>query len=103
MRKPIALALIATILAVSAYLTKPSEEKCRDEAAKDFAQKAETTAQALPPGINADVWQQAAEKAFMESIRIEDRFLYRSIYRQSGPQKKHIGWAALGKVQVNSE
>ncbi|MEI6947723.1 hypothetical protein V9K67_11060 [Paraflavisolibacter sp. H34] len=103
MRKPIALALIATVLAVVAYVTKPSEEKCREEAAKDFAQKAATTADALPPNINPGVWQQAAEKAFMESVQVEDHFLFRSIYRQSGPEKKRIGWAALGKVQVDSE
>ena len=101
MKKALTVSLIFTFLAIVAYLSKPSEAKCLSEAKQTYEkEKLSYTTQALPANINPEVLRQAAEKAFVETLEINDRFLYRDILQTKGDTKTKIGWAAFGWVQV---
>lgn len=101
MRKAFALALILTVLAAIAYFTKPSEEACIKKAQQEFEEKKLSyTGQTLPAGINPEVFKETAEKNFLESLQVSDRFILREISTLSGSKKERIGWAAFGYVSV---
>jgi hypothetical protein len=99
MRKALALALIATSLAIMAHLTMPSDEQCRQEAEKEFKEiklPAVITAQK----INTQLLAETLESSFMESLVIEDRFLFKEIYLNKGTRTQ-IGWGAFGWVNID--
>lgn len=101
MRKALALSLIITFLAVIAYFTKPSEDACIKKAREEFAEKKLSyTNQALPPGVNPEIFKKTIEKSFMESLRVTDRLVLREIYQETGSSKTKIGWGAFGFVSV---
>jgi len=101
MRKALALALIATVLAVMAYITKPSDELCVLKAKEAFKEtKLPTiTTPATSQKINTQLLAETMEKNFEESLLIEDRFLYKNIYLVKGT-KTRIGWGGFGWVNV---
>jgi hypothetical protein len=101
MRKPLALALILTFIAVSAFITKPSDDKCRRAAKQKFEEKLQATSAGLPQNINKEVWLQTMEKSFEESVVVEDKFVYKTIWQQSNSNKKNIGWGAFNFVQID--
>jgi 2-C-methyl-D-erythritol 4-phosphate cytidylyltransferase len=98
MRKAFALALIASILAVIAYLTKPSDEVCVTKAKEEF-KETKLPAVSTPQKINTQLLAEALEKNFLSSLVIEDNFLYKEIYQDKGAKTK-IGWGAFGWVNV---
>lgn len=102
MRKALALSVIITILAVIAYFTKPSEEACVAKAKDEFVErKIVYTAATMPEGIDPKVFVETSEKSFLQSLQIEDKFLYNAIYQVNGNAKKKIGWAAFGWINVD--
>ena len=102
MRKALALALILTVLGGIAYFTKPSEEACIKKAKEEFEQsKLAYSCQTLPAGVNPEVFKETAEKSFLESLWVDDRFFLREISESSGSGKKKIGWAAFGYVSIS--
>lgn len=99
MRKAIALAFIATCLAVMAYMMKPSDEACLTKAREEFrADKLPTVT--TPQKVNVQLLAETLETNFMESLTIEDKFLYKEIYLDKGTKVK-IGWGAFGWVNVD--
>ncbi|MCU7547735.1 hypothetical protein OCK74_01355 [Chitinophagaceae bacterium LB-8] len=99
MRKALALALIATSLAIMAHLTMPSNEACLNKARKEFKENklpTVTTAQK----VNTQLLAETLETNFMESLVIEDRFLYKEIFLDKGTRTS-IGWGAFGWVNIN--
>jgi hypothetical protein len=101
MRKALTVSIIITFVAVVAYISKPTETRCLQEVRKVYkTQGLSYTTQALPPNINPEVLRQTAEKAFMETVEIKDRYLFRDILQLKGNTNTKIGWAAFGWVQV---
>lgn len=104
MRKAFTISVIVTILAVVAYLTKPSEAQCRNKAKEAFIEKKLSgTMATLPSGIDRTVFSATLEKSFMQGLRVEDKFLYRSIYQATNTAKTSIGWGAFGWINVAIE
>lgn len=103
MRKALSLAIIVTVLGVFAYFTKPSKDACISKAREEFRNKQlGYTLQNLPAGVNREVFQKLAEKAFLLSIQVEDKFFYRAIYQVDNKKnKKSIGWGAFSWVSVD--
>ena len=98
MRKAIALAFIATCLAVMAYMMKPTDEACLKKAREEFrADKLPTVT--TPQKVNVQLLAETLETNFMGSLSIEDKFLYKDIYLVKGSRIK-IGWGAFGWVNV---
>lgn len=100
MRRAFSLALIVVILAVTAFLSKPSEKVCFSEARKAFRENLDRAEPAIPVSVNRDVFRSIAEKIFQQSLKVEDRFVYKVIYQEKGGDTHQIGWAAFGYVQV---
>jgi len=101
MKKALATSIIFTFLMVLAYLTKPSKEKCLQEAMETYRlKKLDYAAKTLPSNIKTGLFQETAEKAFLESIGVNDRFIYKDIYQTDNPSKTRIGWGAFGWVKV---
>jgi hypothetical protein len=102
MKKALATSLIFTFLMVLAYVTKPSKEKCLREAMETYRlTKLDRIASNLPSSINTDLFQETAEKAFSQSLQVNDRFVYREIYQVDNTSKTRIGWGVFGWVKVD--
>lgn len=102
MRKALSVSIILTVLAIIAYFTKPSEEACIDKAKDEFeAKKLSYTTSTLPQGVNPDVFKETAEKNFLSSLHVVDRFLFREIVQASASGNKQIGWAAFGWINAS--
>ncbi len=99
MRKAFALAIIATVLAITAYLTKPSDEVCLTKAIEEYKETKLPTV-STPQKVNTQLLAEALEKSFQSSLVIKDRFLYKEIYQEKGT-KTRIGWGAFGWVNVD--
>jgi hypothetical protein len=102
MRKALALSIILTVLAVIAYFTKPTETLCIQEAKEEFTQKKLSyTTETLPAGVDKKVFSETLEKSFLQSLQVEDHFVYRTIYQTGETTKTKIGWGAFGLVSVD--
>ena len=101
MRKALALSIILTVLAVIAYFTKPTEMQCIQKAKEEFElKKVFYTTETLPAGVDKQVFKETLEKGFLESLQVEDQFVFRSIYQAGDATRKRIGWGAFGFVSV---
>ncbi len=101
MKKAFAVALIFTFLMLLAYLTKPTKEKCLEEAMDTYRlTRLDYATKTLPSNINTDLFQETAEKAFSESLQVEDRFVYMAIYQTANNSKRRIGWGVFDWVKV---
>lgn len=98
MRKAIALAFIATCLAIMAYMMKPTDEVCLTKAREEFRENKLPTLTTTQE-VNRQLLTETLEANFMESLKIEDKFLYKDIYLDKGTRMK-IGWGAFGWVNV---
>ena len=102
MRKAFSLAVIVTVLGVLAYFTKPSKDACIIKARDEFRNKQLAyTLQNLPSDVNRDVFGKLAEKAFLQSIQVDDKLFYKTIYQLDSKNKKSIGWGLFGWVSVD--
>ena len=99
MRKAFSLAIIATILAIMAYLTKPSDETCIAKAIKEY-KETKFPMVSTPQKINTRLLTETLQKNFISSLVIEDRLLYKEIYQVKG-SKTRIGWGVFGWVTVD--
>ena len=102
MRRSFALLLIMVIVVLSAYVTKPSDEKCITEA-KSLYRKNITSKidQGIPSTINKQLFTETLEKVFAQTLKVQDRIVYKEIYQQRGALKADIGWGAFGIVSVD--
>ena len=103
MRRAFALVIITIVIIGVAYVTKPSEEACLREARMQYEKTVNGLAQTLPATVNKEVFSETLEKAFEQSLEVEDKLVYQAIYQQKGGSKKRIGWGAFGKVSVEIE
>ena len=101
MRKAFALAIIATVLAIVAYLTKPSDETCIKKAGNEY-KTSKVPVVSEPQKINTQLLAETLEQNFMESLFIEDKLLFKEIYLHQNPKIK-IGWGAFGIVHVDAQ
>ena len=102
MQRPVALLLIMLVIATMAYFTKPSDNQCIEKAKQEFQNvMLGNVYVANPQRINRSLLNETLTKAFMESLRVQDRFLYKEINRQRGNKKVRIGWGAFGYVSVD--
>jgi hypothetical protein len=101
MRKALALSFIVTVLAVAAYLFKPSEEACIKKARQEFLKSTSYTVDSAPTEIDKNVFAQLLEKNFLQGLEIDDKVLYRNIYQKKAGKKEKIGWGAFGYVSVD--
>jgi hypothetical protein len=99
MRKAFALAIIVTVLAIVAYLTKPSDEECIEKARDEYKASKFPTISG-PQKINTQLLAETLEKNFTERLVIEDKLFYKEIYLLQEP-KIEIGWGAFGFVNVD--
>ena len=100
MRKALALSIIVTILGLTAYFLKPSEEACVEKARDEYRKKISYTVDIAPKELDKTVFAKLLEKNFLQKLEITDKFLYRDIYLKKAGVKNKIGWAAFGFVQV---
>ena len=101
MKKALALSLIVSILALTAYLTKPTEEACFKKTIAEFRKKIFYTVEDAPGNIEKSVFAQTLEKSFLQKIQVADKFLYRDIYQRGVDGRSRIGWAAFGWINVD--
>lgn len=101
MRRAAALIVIMLVIVSVAYFTKPTQERCMQEAIVQYQQVLDNITPAVPDNINKDVFKATMEKSFEESLDVEDKIVYQAIYEQKGTTKKMIGWGAFGKVSVD--
>ena len=101
MKKALTISVLLTAIAALAYFTKPSDDRCVQQAKQSFEEKKLSyTTQTLPSNIDKDLFRVAMEQKFSESIKIEDRFIYKEILEVSGNTKQRIGWGAFGWVNI---
>lgn len=100
MRKALALSILVTILAFTAYLLKPSEEACVNKALEAYKQRISYTVDSAPKELNKAVFAKLLEKNFLQKLVVADKFLYKEIYQKKAGVRNKIGWAAFGLVQV---
>ncbi len=102
MKKVFTTSVLFTFLAVVAYFSKPSEEKCLEESKEIFKKgKLSYTVQTLPAKVNTEIFTETAVTSFIKSLEIKDRFLYRDVYQTKINKKTKIGWAAFGWVTID--
>lgn len=101
MRKALALSIIVSILAVTAYFTKPTEEACFKKATEEYRKKISYTVDAAPKEVEKNIFAQTLEKSFLQKLQVADKFLYRTIYQRGVNGTNRIGWAAFGWISVN--
>ena len=86
----IALAIILLV----AFITKPSDETCRQKAVESLRGK--TIAKT---GEN-DLMQKMIDLATEKGLYTRDKGLYKTIHFKFGKSDKKIGWAAFGMVNI---
>ena len=101
MRKALSLSFIVCIIALAAYLSKPTEEACIKKATEKFKSTILYTIEKSPKEIDKNIFAETLEKNFLNDLEVADKFLYRDIYQKASTVKNKIGWAAFGFVQVN--
>lgn len=84
-----------TIIAVVAYYTKPSDEKCLQQA------KVEVRSQISGDfSKNNSVVNNVLDNVVERAVRIEDKIFYKSISYAFGGSRRQIGWGAFGMVNI---
>jgi hypothetical protein len=101
MRKALSLSFIVCIIALAAFLSKPTEEACIKKATEKFRSRISYTVEKAPKEIDKNLFAETLEKKFLQELEVADKFLYRDIYQNVKTTKNKIGWAAFGFVQVN--
>lgn len=85
-----------------AFITKPSEEKCR-EAVKEKLTSALSKLQEVytPEGVNdTSALFNKTINIMVGNLKTEDKTLYRNIFIEHKGRTEKVGWAAFGIVKL---
>lgn len=86
------------VLSVVAYFTKPADAQCLRQAQAAVRSRIQGDYSG-----NHAVIDRMLEGVVKKAVRVEDRFLYKSIVYTYGGTTRQIGWGAFGMVNILAE
>jgi hypothetical protein len=95
MRKTQYLLLALIVIALAAFASKPSDEKCKEqgsEAVEAYLKKEVNTNFAL---VNRMI-----EKTAKNAVSVQDKVLFKTITYSYDGSSRRIGWGAFGMIKV---
>lgn len=96
MRRAVTLAIIASVIGLAFYFTKPADDFLREEAYKHVVSE-------LNPKIgNETVLPDAFNYLFREKISIEDKFFYKRVMFELGDKKMVAGYGVFNVFTARS-